>query len=211
MATASKNRLITQCRPCLVLTVTLMVTACAVNPSARDPETDLQDENGFTIREDIQVSGDVRQDFDMALRMLEQEQYEQAIVLLESVTDSAPDATAAYINLGIAHGRTGDLENAEMSIREALKLNPGHPVAHNEMGMIYRRTGRFDAARQSYETALSLHPEFHFARLNLAILCDVYLADLECALENYELYREAVPDDEEASMWIADLRNRVGQ
>jgi Flp pilus assembly protein TadD len=79
------------------------------------------------------------------------------------------------------------------------------------MGMIYRRTGRFEAARQSYETALSLHPEFHFARLNLAILCDVYLADLECALENYELYSDAVPDDEEASMWIADLRNRAGQ
>ena len=210
MHTASNNRLNAQCRACLVLAASLMATACAVNPSGRAPEAEIQDENGFTIREDIQVSGDVRQDFDTALRMLEQEQYEQAIVLLDSVTDSAPDATAAYINLGIAYGRTGDLENAELSIGEALRLNPRHPVAHNEMGMIYRRTGRFDAARQSYERALSLHPEFHFARLNLAILCDVYLADLECALENYELYREAVPDDEEASMWIADLRNRAG-
>jgi Flp pilus assembly protein TadD len=210
MDTASKNSVIARCRTCLVLTATLLATACGVNPSARAPQTEIQDENGFTIREDIQVSGDVRQDFNMALRMLEQEQYEQAIVLLESVTDSAPEATAAYINLGIAHGRIGDLENAEISIGKALTLNPRHPVAHNEMGMIYRRTGRFDAARQSYEKALSLHPEFHFARLNLAILCDVYLADLECALENYELYRAAVPDDEEASMWIADLRNRAG-
>lgn len=211
MNTARENKVLTHCRYCLALAATLLSAACAVNPSAQDPELSAEDENGFTIHEDVRVSGDVRQDFDTALRLLEQEQYEQAIILLESVTASAPSSTSAYINLGIAHARTGDLENAEASIRRALEINPRHPVAHNEMGMIYRRTGRFEAARQSYETALSLHPEFHFARLNLAILCDVYLADLECALENYELYSEAVPDDEEASMWIADLRNRAGQ
>jgi Flp pilus assembly protein TadD len=139
------------------------------------------------------------------------ERYQEAIDLLRGVTEAAPDATAAYINLGVAYGRIEDLTQAESNIKRALEINPGHPVAHNELGMIYRRTGRFEAARQSYETALSLHPDFHYARLNLAILCDIYIADLECALENYELYREAVPDDEEASMWIADLRHRVGR
>jgi hypothetical protein len=39
----------------------------------------------------------------------------------------------------------------------------------------------------------------------------VYLADLTCALENYEVYVEAVPDDDEAAMWVADIRNRVDE
>jgi hypothetical protein len=54
-------------------------------------------------------------------------------------------------------------------------------------------------------------PGYHHARRNLGVLCDLYLADLKCALASYEAYMQTVPGDNEASMWIADLRARVGQ
>jgi tetratricopeptide (TPR) repeat protein len=84
-------------------------------------------------------------------------------------------------------------------------------VARNELGIVYRRTGRFEQARESYERALDEYPDFHFARLNLAILCDTFLEDLSCAVEQYERYLQSVPDDEDAAMWVADLRNRIGR
>ena len=118
---------------------------------------------------------------------------------------------AAHINLAIAYRRVDDLKRAEASLEKALVLNPRHPAAHNEMGIVHRRTGRFAEARGSYEKALDLHPEFHFARRNLAILCDVFLSDLDCAVENYTIYSRAVPEDEAAAMWIADLRSRAGE
>jgi Flp pilus assembly protein TadD len=172
---------------------------------------EIQGDYGFTITEEVRISGEVRADYQTALQLLDQRRLGEGIDLLEQVTEQAPDVTAPHINLGIAYGLSGDLERAEASLETALELNPQHPIAHNELGIIYRRTGRFAEARESYENALAVHPSFHFARRNLAVLCDLYLADLRCALENYETYSQAVPEDEEVSIWIADIRNRLGQ
>ena len=99
----------------------------------------------------------------------------------------------------------------EAELKKAIELNPLHPVAHNELGIIYRKTGRFAEARSSYEAALSIYPGYHHARKNLAILCDLYLSDPQCAMDNYEAYMETVPNDAEVDIWMADLRIRMGQ
>lgn len=194
-----------------VLAAACCVCACATSGPSRPKQTEVRDETGFTITEEVRASGSVRADFEEALRLLDQEQYEAGIALLVAVTEAAPQVTAAHIDLGIAYGRVGDLERAQASLERALELNPRHPVAHNELGIVQRRAGRFEAARKSYEKALESYPEFHFARRNLAILCDVYLVDVSCAVKHYELYTQAVPSDEAAAMWVADLRNRVAE
>lgn len=198
----------------LWLTVTLIVAACATPALAatRTPKVEITpDATGFTVTQEIRVSGDVRADYDNALRLLAQQQYAQGIALLVKVTESTPAAIAPHIDLGIAYGRSGDLDRAEASLGKALAINPDHPIANNELGMVYRRKGRFADARASYEKALAVYPSFHFAHRNLAILCDLYLMDLGCALTHYEAYSQAVPGDQEAVKWIADLRNRTGK
>ena len=100
--------------------------------------------------------------------------------------------------------------SAEAELIRAVELNPLHPVAHNELGIIYRKTGRFTEARASYEAALDIYPGYHHARKNLAILCDLYLSDAACAMQNYEAYMATVPNDAEVDIWMADLRLRMG-
>jgi Flp pilus assembly protein TadD len=156
------------------------------------------------------VDAAVDAEYREALHLLEQGLVDEGIARLQQVIEAAPSLAAPQIDLGVALHIAGDLEAAEAHLLTAIELNPAHPVAHNELGIIYRKTGRFAEARRSYEAALDIYPGYHYARRNLAILCDLYLADAECALRNYEAYMATVPNDEEVEIWIADLRLRSG-
>ncbi len=194
----------------LILAVSIL-SACASTPTGTSSATiEIQEAVGFTITEDARIGAGVRADYEAALTLLEQGRHDEGVKLLEVVAGNAPGFSAPRIDLGIAYHRTGDFESAERNLLQAIALNADHPIAHNELGIVYRKTGRFAEARRSYEAALAVYPGYHFARRNLAVLCDLYLADFDCALENYEAYMATVPRDDQASMWMTDLRMRHG-
>jgi tetratricopeptide (TPR) repeat protein len=176
------------------LVLMLLLGACASNDTSSRPAASIavQEDVGFTITEPVSVDNNVRTEYVEALNHLERAQHEEGLAMLQHVASSAPDLSAPRIEMGIAYHAVGDLDAAEENLLLALELNPA-------------------AARQSYESALAVYPGYHHARRNLGILCDLYLADLDCALENYEAYMKTVPGDDQAAMWIADIRGRLGQ
>jgi Flp pilus assembly protein TadD len=191
---------------------TLSLASACVNSKGHTPSRlEHTADGGFTITQDVRVGIGVRNDFEAALQLIEREEYERGIDRLIEVTETAPQLASAHINLGIAYRRIEDWKSAEASIERALELSPRHPVAYNELGMVLRRQGRFEEARASYEQALAVAPDFHFARRNLAILCDLFLSNRACALEHYERYAQTLPEDESVAMWIADLQKRTSQ
>ena len=182
--------------------VFLLIPACATAPKEQGPQT-------IEIIEDYRVDSRVREDFNNAVNLLTQHEYEKAIILLNKITENTKNLTAPYINLGMAYIRIDKLEDAEESLTKALKLNPNHPLAKNEMAVVYRKTGRFSQARVLYEEVLSTYPDFLPARKNLGILCDLYLQDLKCANKHYEIYSASNQDQKNMRIWLADVKNRM--
>ena len=158
-----------------------------------------------------EVDEEIEEDFDRALSYLKDKEYDKAIELLESILKTEKRFAAPFVNLGMAYAHKGDKKQAEKNYRAALDIDLGHAVANNELGQLYRKAGRFDDARKAYENALAVHEDYLPARRNLGILCDLYLRDLNCALEHYELYQKYAPDDKNIAIWIADLKRRLGR
>jgi len=166
---------------------------------------------GFVISEVPHMDEAARTNFDRAVALLNQEDYEGAIDILEKVIAHSPGVTAPYIDIAIAYRRLQKPEQAEEHLKTALRLVPGHPVACNEYGLLCRQAGRFAEAKAIYEQTLARFPDYYPAHRNLGILCDLYLNDPACALEHYELYSAVKPEDKQVKLWIADLQNRMGK
>jgi len=165
---------------------------------------------GFYINEKCNLDAETRQVFDRAVALLEAGDFQGGIPLLETVVEKSPGVSGPYIDLAIAYRAVGAPEKAETNLKTALDLIADHPVALNEYGLLLRAGGRFAEARAAYERAAASFPEYFPVHRNLAILCDIYLNDPVCALEHYEIYSAAKPEDKQVKLWVADLRTRHG-
>jgi tetratricopeptide (TPR) repeat protein len=197
-----------------------MISACATTGSTRqadyqacsyadESQNDCNFDIEIEITQKIGVDPEVKQEFNTAISLLNDEKYPEAIRLLKGVTGKTSKFTAPYINLGIAYARTGEMDKAEKSLKQALEINPKHPVANNELGIVYRKTGQYKKAREHYQIAVNKYPKFLPARKNLGVLCDIYMQDLDCALEQYEEYLKRRPGDEKVKIWVADVKSRL--
>ena len=157
----------------------------------------------------VTVASDVQRNFDQALQLLQAQQYDSAIELLNKVIEHEKRLTAPYINLAMAYRYKGDDKMTEEYLLKALEIDRAQPVANNELGILYRKQGRFADAKNVYTNALTDNPDYLPVIRNLGILCDLYLRDVQCALEQFEKYQEQVPDDKTIEIWIADLKTRM--
>ncbi len=174
-----------------------------------------QDDTDVTIiRQEasyVDVDSDVEQDFNSAVSLIQQGENEHAVTILKSVVKREQRLPAPYINLAVAYKNLGDIKAAEENLISALKLDINHPVANNELGLLYRKAGKFKAARTAYENAIKAYPDYFPVKRNLGVLCDLYMHDFECALEQFEDYLSLKPDDKTMAIWVADVKRRLGK
>ena len=120
-----------------------------------------------------------------------------------------PGYPGAHVNLAIIFASRGDDAAAEGSITDALILDPLHAPALNQLGMLLRRQGKFAEAESTYLKAVTTEPDYGLAHYNLGVLNELYLQQLDVALQHFERYQAISGEDKQVTKWIADLKRRI--
>lgn len=188
----------------LVALLVLSINACQSTPKSQpqiSPETAV---------EAVKVIDVNQKNYEAGLAALKAGEIPFAIDLLEQVSISAPELGHVFTNLGLAYFKQKNHDKAELAFRQAIKLNSNDAIAYNHLGIIKRLQGEFDSARKTYQKAIQIDNKYASAHLNLGILYDIYLQDLEKALQQYKKY-QALTSAESNSVgkWIVDIQRQL--
>jgi len=151
-----------------------------------------------------------QQNYEAGMAALKAGEIRFAIELLERVSNSAPEFEHVYTNLGLAYFKQENYDEAELALQRAIESDPNDAIAYNHLGIIKRLQGQFDSARQTYQKAIQIDNEYASAYLNLGILYDIYLQDLEQALQQYKTYQALAGDNSSpVGKWIIDIERQL--
>ncbi len=150
------------------------------------------------------------QQYAQALQLMKSGRNTDAELELKELVVGYPQLTGPQLNLGLLYLRDSRLPEAEAMFKAALELKPANVVASNELGIVERRLGKFAEAEAAYQRTIATEPNYAPAHLNLGVLYDLYLAQPQKALDEFERYIEIVGENKQVAGWVVELRKRVG-
>jgi tetratricopeptide (TPR) repeat protein len=148
--------------------------------------------------------------YSQALQMMKSNRLTDAELEFKQLSVAYPQFSGPQLNLGLLYLRDSRLPEAEAAFKAALQTSPANPIAGDELGIVERKLGKFAEAEAAYLHAIAAEPNYAPAHLNLGVLYDLYLAEPQKALEQFERYIEIAGENKQVSGWVIELRKRVG-
>ena len=150
------------------------------------------------------------QQYAQALQLMKSGRNTDAELELKELVIGYPQLTGPQLNLGLLYMRDSRWAEAEAAFKAALERKPTNAVAGNELGIVERKLGKFAEAESAYQRTIAAEPNYAPAHLNLGVLYDLYLAQPQKALDEFERYIEIVGENKQVAGWVVELRKRVG-
>jgi tetratricopeptide (TPR) repeat protein len=150
------------------------------------------------------------QQYAQALQMMKSGKTTDAELEFKQLIVAYPQFAGPQLNLGLLYLHDSKLSDAETAFKAALQSTPGNPIAGDQLGIVERRLGKFSEAEAAYLRAISAEPNYAPAHLNLGVLYDLYLAEPQKALEQFQRYLEITGENKQVAGWVIELRKRVG-
>ncbi|HET6372184.1 MAG TPA: tetratricopeptide repeat protein, partial [Candidatus Polarisedimenticolia bacterium] len=107
------------------------------------------------------------------------------------LSEIAPNSADALLDLAAVQEDKGELDEALVSLRRTVKLDPKHPDAHYALGRILVKLGNSTEALEEFNTALGLHAEAGNEEGRATVLNGIgsaylYLSRYDEALKNFQ-------------------------
>jgi tetratricopeptide (TPR) repeat protein len=110
--------------------------------------------------------GDARKN--LAIMLMDQKKYSQAIEQCRKMTEFDPDSVSARTNMGTIYYQEGDLGAALAQYQSALELEPDNAGVMASVGAILAQEGKINDAIEILNRAVRIDPKNQIARQNLA-------------------------------------------
>ena len=150
------------------------------------------------------------QQYAQALQLMKAGRNTDAELEFKQLVVAYPQFAGPQLNLGLLYLHDSRLPEAEAAFKAALELAPANPVAGDELGIVERKLGKFTEAEAAYLRAIAAEPNYAPAHLNLGVLYDLYMAEPQKALDQFERYIEIAGENKQVAGWVVELRKRVG-
>lgn len=138
-------------------------------------------------------------------------EYDEAQIIFAEFIEKYPSMAGAYVNLALIAYRQENFESSESLVAKAIELNPAQAQAYHLRAQLHLKNGDIKKAMTDYIEAITIKPDYINAHYNLALLYDIYLQDIEQAIQQYSIYLSILDkEDETTKDWIEHLRRSIG-
>lgn len=127
----------------LILTVLLLLSACAQTPAPKGGDAPAQSGEGYRARIHTEL----------AAQYYSRRQYSIALQELREAIRSDSSYAPAYNMQALVHVELGEEKEAEEFFRQAMDLAPQYSEAHNNYGFFLCQRKRYDEAMAQFEKA----------------------------------------------------------
>lgn len=97
-------------------------------------------------------------DESLGLIWVAQQEYAEALPLLQAAAHEQPTSDVAHANLGAAFYKLGRANEARQEFEAAARLNPANPATQQGLGELYLNAGEPQRAVQAFQAALKANP-----------------------------------------------------
>ncbi|HHJ80040.1 MAG TPA: tetratricopeptide repeat protein, partial [Candidatus Tenderia electrophaga] len=127
-----------------------MLYACGTSlPTVQSEAKTTATTNTGSTNEPVVLDPKIEHEFNLGIKAMAERNYAEAEKIFLRMTQSYPDLSGPFANLGTVMAAQKDYPDAESAFKLALRSNPRNAEIYNHLALLYRQTARFQKALQT--------------------------------------------------------------